>query len=199
MSQNTETLRGSFDTAQDVHVRVPGDPSETNLGELLHELDVAALPQIPNVSYENHLVEVRLGIASSLYAAIRHKHAPTAAHSLRVALGCSSWAFARGHGSAGARRIGSGGAAARHRQDRSARSVAVQARRAGQGRSQAGRSVSPHRAQHSVQLLRLDGDPGNHSPLGRTGTTARAANTRWWATTFRKARECWPSSTRSTR
>ena len=45
---------------------------------------------------ENRLVEVRLGIASSLFAALRHKHSPTAAHSLRVALGCSSWAFALG-------------------------------------------------------------------------------------------------------
>jgi diguanylate cyclase (GGDEF)-like protein/PAS domain S-box-containing protein len=39
---------------------------------------------------------VRLGIASSLLAALRHKHAPAADHSLRVALGCSSWAFAIG-------------------------------------------------------------------------------------------------------
>ena len=45
---------------------------------------------------ENRLVEVRLGIASSLFAAIRHKHAPTAAHSLRVALNCSTWAFSYG-------------------------------------------------------------------------------------------------------
>lgn len=35
-------------------------------------------------------------MASSLFTALRQKHAATAAHSLRVALGCSSWAFARG-------------------------------------------------------------------------------------------------------
>jgi diguanylate cyclase (GGDEF)-like protein len=56
----------------------------------------ASPPAVNSSAYENHLVEVRLGIASSLFAAIRHKHAPTAAHSLRVALGCSSWAFVYG-------------------------------------------------------------------------------------------------------
>jgi diguanylate cyclase (GGDEF)-like protein/PAS domain S-box-containing protein len=43
-------------------------------------------------SLENQLVQVRLGIASSLFAALQAKHAPTAHHSLRVALGCSAWA-----------------------------------------------------------------------------------------------------------
>ena len=41
---------------------------------------------------QNELVEVRLGIASSLFTALRSKHAPTASHSLRVALSCSAWA-----------------------------------------------------------------------------------------------------------
>jgi diguanylate cyclase (GGDEF)-like protein/PAS domain S-box-containing protein len=45
---------------------------------------------------EKRLVQVRLGAASGLFAALRHKHPATAAHSLRVALGCSSWAFALG-------------------------------------------------------------------------------------------------------
>ena len=39
------------------------------------------------------LIEARLKVASSLFEALRHKHAPTAGHSLRVALGCSSWAL----------------------------------------------------------------------------------------------------------
>jgi diguanylate cyclase (GGDEF)-like protein len=43
--------------------------------------------------HESHLAEVRLGMASSLYLALRQRHAATAAHSLRVALGCSSWAL----------------------------------------------------------------------------------------------------------
>lgn len=41
---------------------------------------------------ENRLVQVRLGIASSLFAALRGKHEPTAQHCLRVALACSAWA-----------------------------------------------------------------------------------------------------------
>lgn len=35
---------------------------------------------------------VRLGTATALFYALRTKHAPTASHSLRVALGCSGWA-----------------------------------------------------------------------------------------------------------
>ncbi|CAN0406809.1 unnamed protein product, partial [Hapterophycus canaliculatus] len=34
---------------------------------------------------------VRLGMATSLFYALRTKHAPTAAHSLRVAISCSAW------------------------------------------------------------------------------------------------------------
>lgn len=44
--------------------------------------------------YENRLAEVRLGLASSLFLSLRAKHGPTAAHCLRVALGCSAWSFA---------------------------------------------------------------------------------------------------------
>jgi diguanylate cyclase (GGDEF)-like protein/PAS domain S-box-containing protein len=43
------------------------------------------------LTFENQLVQVRLGLASSLFAALRAKHAPTAAHSVRVALSCSAW------------------------------------------------------------------------------------------------------------
>src|SRR5262245_40341985 len=48
-------------------------------------LDTAA------IALENQLIQVRLGIASSLFSALRAKHAPTAHHSLRVALSCSAW------------------------------------------------------------------------------------------------------------
>ncbi len=41
----------------------------------------------------NQLIQVRLGMASSLYVALQAKHAPTAQHCLRVALGCSSWSL----------------------------------------------------------------------------------------------------------
>src|SRR5580704_2439922 len=56
---------------------------------------VGAGPQsVADLIYENRLAEVRLGIASSLFLSLRAKHAPTAAHCLRVALGCSAWSFA---------------------------------------------------------------------------------------------------------
>jgi diguanylate cyclase (GGDEF)-like protein/PAS domain S-box-containing protein len=45
----------------------------------------------PERQCENNLAVVRLGIATSLFYALRAKHAPTAAHGLRVALNCSAW------------------------------------------------------------------------------------------------------------
>jgi diguanylate cyclase (GGDEF)-like protein len=53
---------------------------------------VAERPK-PADDHEIRLVQVRLGLASSLFTALKHKHAPTASHSLRVALGCSTWAL----------------------------------------------------------------------------------------------------------
>lgn len=50
----------------------------------------------PAIKHENKLVQVRLGMASSLFAALRQKHPQSAEHSLRVALGCSSWALYAG-------------------------------------------------------------------------------------------------------
>jgi len=41
--------------------------------------------------FENQLAMVRLGMATSLYYALRTKHAATAEHCLRVALSCSAW------------------------------------------------------------------------------------------------------------
>ena len=40
---------------------------------------------------DDQLVQVRLGIAASLFAVLRCKHPPTAAHMLRVALTTSAW------------------------------------------------------------------------------------------------------------
>jgi diguanylate cyclase (GGDEF)-like protein/PAS domain S-box-containing protein len=87
----------------DVPVVVPGASSSSHqstaeVEALLHSLDEAAAvggrsatpPRAD--SHEVKLVQARLGIASGLHTALRCKHAPTAAHSLRVALGCSSWA-----------------------------------------------------------------------------------------------------------
>jgi diguanylate cyclase (GGDEF)-like protein/PAS domain S-box-containing protein len=82
---------------------VPADPArwaDAHLGAvstLLGALDAtptsppAALLDSAELALENQLVQVRLGIASSLFASLRAKHAPTAHHSLRVALGCSAW------------------------------------------------------------------------------------------------------------
>lgn len=53
----------------------------------------AAAPARPIDHHQNSLVQVRLGIASGLFTALQHKHPPTASHSLRVALGCSTWAL----------------------------------------------------------------------------------------------------------
>ncbi|QDV27436.1 diguanylate cyclase [Aureliella helgolandensis] len=44
----------------------------------------------------DQLVRARLGIYSGLFFALRAKHPPTAAHGLRVAMGCSKWAGWRG-------------------------------------------------------------------------------------------------------
>jgi diguanylate cyclase (GGDEF)-like protein len=48
---------------------------------------------LPTDDHENRLVQVRLGLASSLFTALKIKHPPTASHCLRVALGCSTWAL----------------------------------------------------------------------------------------------------------
>src|SRR3954467_8844499 len=70
----------------------------SDISVLLNSLDEAAAESGQSVAdkrateYESKLVEARLGMASGLHAALRAKHPPTASHSLRVALGCSSWA-----------------------------------------------------------------------------------------------------------
>ena len=46
------------------------------------------------VDLENRLAQVRLGMANSLFTAMRCRDAATASHSLRVALGCSAWSMA---------------------------------------------------------------------------------------------------------
>lgn len=44
---------------------------------------------------QDALAKARLGLACSLFVALRCRHPPTAAHSLRVALSCSVWGLAR--------------------------------------------------------------------------------------------------------
>jgi diguanylate cyclase (GGDEF)-like protein/putative nucleotidyltransferase with HDIG domain/PAS domain S-box-containing protein len=65
----------------------------TALLEGVEEASVANAERSRNESQlENRLVQVRLGLASSLFTALRAKHTLTAAHSLRMAIGCSAWA-----------------------------------------------------------------------------------------------------------
>jgi diguanylate cyclase (GGDEF)-like protein/PAS domain S-box-containing protein len=91
----------------DVPVVVPGASSSSRqptaeVEALLQSLDEAAAAggrsATPSRADSNEikLVQARLGVASGLHTALRCKHAPTAAHSLRVALGCSSWAAVMG-------------------------------------------------------------------------------------------------------
>ncbi|RIK75340.1 MAG: hypothetical protein DCC67_15450 [Planctomycetota bacterium] len=47
----------------------------------------------PLDDHENRMAQVRLGLASSLFTALQYKHPATASHSVRVALGCSTWAL----------------------------------------------------------------------------------------------------------
>ncbi len=50
-----------------------------------------AIESIRREAEENSLITAKLGIATSLFYALRSKHPPTASHCLRVALSCSSW------------------------------------------------------------------------------------------------------------
>ena len=72
-------------------------PEPESLASLLSHIDdLGAACGIEQKSSpaESKLIQVRLGMASSLFAALRAKHPPTALHCLRVAIGCSSWATA---------------------------------------------------------------------------------------------------------
>ena len=63
------------------------------VSSLIDQLEPTRADSNPvEAAFENQLVQVRLGLGSSLFNALRAKHAPTAAHCLRVAMGCSSWA-----------------------------------------------------------------------------------------------------------
>ncbi|MGD0900671.1 MAG: diguanylate cyclase, partial [Thermoguttaceae bacterium] len=66
------------------------------LGTLLKELDVPGAtgegpPPAAEEAADDQWARRRLGVADSLFTALRCKHAPTAEHSLRVALCCSAW------------------------------------------------------------------------------------------------------------
>src|SRR4051812_28750882 len=77
---------------------VPPSRQVSEISVLLNSLDEAAAESGHSVATkrdgtrEAQLVQARLGMASGLYTALRAKHPQSASHSLRVALGCSSWA-----------------------------------------------------------------------------------------------------------
>jgi diguanylate cyclase (GGDEF)-like protein len=73
----------------------------SELHVLLKELETMTaasetLPPLFGESVDDRLVQSRLGIAASLFTALRCKNAAVAGHALRVALSCSSWAMKLG-------------------------------------------------------------------------------------------------------
>lgn len=78
------------------------EAGQDRVGELLAGLQASAPAPLEAIrdtagsKYENQLAVVRLGMATSLFYALRTKHTSTADHSLRVALCCSEWASRMG-------------------------------------------------------------------------------------------------------
>jgi diguanylate cyclase (GGDEF)-like protein/putative nucleotidyltransferase with HDIG domain len=68
---------------------VPADPPH-DAQQVVHTAETAAATN--SLADQEPLASARLGIAGSLFQALRWKHEPTARHSLRVALLCSAWA-----------------------------------------------------------------------------------------------------------
>ena len=73
----------------------------SELGTLLAELEQVSSTARPSsppamLESENELAQVRLGIAASLFVALRCKHSPAASHALRVGLMSSAWASEMG-------------------------------------------------------------------------------------------------------
>jgi diguanylate cyclase (GGDEF)-like protein len=69
----------------------------TELHALLRELEAVTaasqtLPPVFDEAVDDRLVQARLGMAASLFAALQCKNAALAGHALRVALTCSAWA-----------------------------------------------------------------------------------------------------------
>jgi diguanylate cyclase (GGDEF)-like protein/PAS domain S-box-containing protein len=90
--ERSEVLPDSADPRPEEKIRT--------VSSLLQHLDEAtttyAQParRSAEVRHEDRLAQSRLGVASGLLAALRAKDPSSAAHSLRVALGCSAWSLA---------------------------------------------------------------------------------------------------------
>jgi diguanylate cyclase (GGDEF)-like protein/PAS domain S-box-containing protein len=78
----------------------PNEDRSIDLGGGLSQLSslLSHLDEAPVAAGDSHaqqqMVKRRLGMASSLFIALRARHAPTADHSARVAIYCSSWSLA---------------------------------------------------------------------------------------------------------
>ncbi|MEX2174905.1 MAG: diguanylate cyclase [Pirellulaceae bacterium] len=104
MSSESSTVESAARGSPPTEASRAADERLSAVSTLLDNLETAPAPPVHDsselVTFENQLVQVRLGLASSLFAALRAKHAPTAAHSVRVALSCSAWGASLGHSEA---------------------------------------------------------------------------------------------------
>ena len=82
-------LNSLLDDARKTPVR---DPAKTPAMEV-NSKAVGSQTDVEH-TVENQLVIAQLGVASALFTSLKAKDAPTASHSLRVALSCSAWALA---------------------------------------------------------------------------------------------------------
>ena len=95
---NTPAVPAVTSAASSPRIADSLDRDHARIGKLLIGLQESATPSdavtspTADTRFENQLALVRLGMATSLFYALRTKHAPTAVHSLRVALSCSAWA-----------------------------------------------------------------------------------------------------------
>ncbi len=98
----TSSLPPTSNTDQEISRRAKDAENRlAALSSLLDSMDnnsspdpLVATTKTKQSPHESQLVMARLGMASSLFIALRSKHGATAAHCLRVALGASSWAMA---------------------------------------------------------------------------------------------------------
>ena len=98
MTDTTVQHESAAPTSAEIPIGDQIQHAHANVGNLLAKLCDSAPLADENTEprhdsrYQNELAMVRLGMATALFYALRTKHAPTAAHSLRVALVCSAWA-----------------------------------------------------------------------------------------------------------
>lgn len=95
--ENRPTTPGSSATShvEAENLSAAADGRLAQLSSLMQDWEATEL-RAPNIidseAVADQLAEARLGVASSLFTALRWKHEPTAQHCLRVALSCSGWA-----------------------------------------------------------------------------------------------------------